>query len=318
MLTRRGPARGLFGVPARRSLATGAVALLALAAALAVPAGPAGADPVAECPPGQDNCDVWEQLPGEPGDDGGDGSGSGDGGGSGGGDRVCEKDDGTEVPCYDDVLGWFNSVDDCYYKRAEPQPPNVEAGKTAYLRTCSAAGSSQVVELTDPPTGFAPPDPEQMALNLFASLTLEPPEIRTAPSDAPGLVGVPVWLHDASSWEDERQTATEGGVTVWIEAIPTKIVWRMGNGETVECGSAGIPFEAGTHDPRQPPPAACAYPGYPRSSGTEPGGRYEITAVKHWRVPWGSSTGEGDEDALTAERSDTTSIRIDELQVVTR
>ncbi|GAB3965575.1 hypothetical protein [Plantactinospora veratri] len=107
-------------------------------------------------------------------------------------------------------------------------------------------------------------------------------------------------------------------MTVWIEAIPTKIVWRMGNGETVECDSAGIPFKAGTHDPRQPPRAACAYAGYPRASGTEPGGRYEITAVKHWRVPWGSSTGEGDQDALTAERSDTTSIRIDELQVVTR
>ncbi|MGI5146775.1 hypothetical protein ACQEVC_10380 [Plantactinospora sp. CA-294935] len=301
----------------RRAFATGAVTGLVLAVALVVPGGPAAADPVAECPPGQGNCNVWEQLPGEPGDGDGGGSGSGDGGGSGGGDRVCEKDDGTVVPCYDDVLGWFNSADDCYYKRAEPLA-DVEPGKTAYLRTCSAAGSSEIVHLTDPPAGFAPPDPEQMALDLFANLTLDPPEIRTAPSGAPGLVGVPVWLYDASSWEPERRTDVEGDVTVWIEAIPTKIVWRMGNGETLECTRAGIPFKAGTHDPRQPPREACTYPGYPRASSTEQGGRYEITAVKQWTVPWGSSTGEGDQDALSTSRDATTSIRIDELQVVTR
>ncbi|MFY1688646.1 hypothetical protein [Plantactinospora sp. WMMB782] len=298
-------------------LAAGAVSGLVLAVALAVPGGPVGAAPGAECPPGQTNCDVWQN---EPGDGGGSGSGDGDGdgGGSGGGNRVCEKDDGTRVPCYDDILGWFNSADDCYYKRAEPQPPDVPAGQTAYLRTCSGAPSSETVFLTDPPAGFAPPDPEQMALDLFASLNLEPPEIRTAPSDAPGLVGVPVWLHDASSWDTERRTDRQGEVAVWIEAIPTKIVWRMGNGETLECTSAGVPFKAGTHDPRQPPAAACAYPGYPRSSGGRPGGRYEITAVKHWTVPWGSNTGEGDQDALSTSRQATTTIRIDELQVVTR
>ncbi|GAA3744033.1 hypothetical protein GCM10022225_29570 [Plantactinospora mayteni] len=318
MLTRRGFARDALAGLSRQALATGALAVLALAAGLVVTGGPAAAAPGAECPPGQGNCDVWENLPGEPGDDEGDGSGSGDGGGSGGGDRVCEKDDGTRVPCYDNVLGWFNSADDCYYKRAEPQPPDVEEGKTAYLRTCSDAGSSELVFLTDPPAGFAPPDPQQMALDLYANLVLDPPEIRTAPSDAPGLVGVPVWLHDASSWATIRKTDTEGGVTVWIEAIPTKIVWRMGNGETLECTRAGIPFKAGTHDPRRPPAEACAYAGYPRASSTKPGGRYEITAVKHWTVPWGSSTGEGDEDALSTSREATTSIRIDELQVVTR
>ncbi|GIG88811.1 hypothetical protein [Plantactinospora endophytica] len=309
MLTRRALAR---------ALATGAASTLVLAAALAVTGGPAAADPGAECPPGQSNCDVWEDLPGTPGGDGGGPTNPGDGGGSGGGDRTCEKDDGTVVPCYDDVLGWFNSADDCYYKRAEPQPPDVEPGLTAYLRTCSGAGSSELVFLADPPAGFDPPDPEQIAMNLFANLVLEPPEIRTAPSDAPGLVGVPVWLYDASSWETERETDTQGGVTVWIEATPTKILWRMGNGETKECSSAGIPFKAGVHDPRQPPPGACAYPGYPRSSGAEPGGKYEITAVKQWTVPWGSSTGEGDEDALSTERTATATILIDELQVVTR
>ncbi|MFY1674121.1 hypothetical protein ACN27G_29925 [Plantactinospora sp. WMMB334] len=302
---------------ARQLLAGGAAAVLALTAALAVSGGSAAADPGAECPPTQANCDVWENVPGDPGDGDG-GTGSGDGGGSGGGNRVCEKDDGTRVPCYDDLLGWFNAADDCYYKLSEPQPPGIPPGMRAYLRTCSGGPSSEEVLLAAPPAGFDPPDPRQMALDLFASLTLEAPRIRTAPSGAPGLVGVPVWLHDASSWDEERRTDRQGGVTVWIEAIPTKVVWQMGNGETLECDSAGIPFRTGTHDPRRPPPDACVYAGYPRSSSGSPGGRYEITAVKHWRVPWGSSTGDGDETELTTSREASTSIQIDELQVVTR
>lgn len=301
----------------RRTLGAGAVVALALTAALTVPGGPAVARaPGAECPPGQASCDVWEHLPGDPG--AGDGGSTNPGGGSGGGDRVCEKDDGTVVPCYDELRGWFNSADDCYYKRHEPQPPGVEAGKTAYLRTCDGPPAfAEEVFLTDPPGGFDPPDPREMADDLLAGLDLSKPVLRIAPGDAPGLVGVPVWLFDASSWESLEDEASSGGVTVSIEAIPTKIEWDMGNGETVTCESPGIPFRAGT-DPRRIPADACAYRGYPRSSQGRPdGGRYQITATKYWTVPWSSST-TGDQPPLSAETTADTFIRIDELQVVTR
>lgn len=223
------------------------------------------------------------------------------------------------VPCYDDLRGWFNSADDCYFKRSEPQPAGVEPGKTAYLRTCDGPPAfAEDVFLDDPPPGFDPPDPREMALNLLAGLDLAPPQIRTAPSGAAGLVGVPVWLSDASGWDSKEARKSEGGVTVAIEAIPTRIVWDMGNGDPpVTCTSAGIPFSAGTHDPRRPPAAACAYDGYPLSSQHRDGGKYEIVATKYWTVPWSSSTG-GDEPPLSAELAARTTIQIDELQVVTR
>ncbi|MBE1485826.1 hypothetical protein [Plantactinospora soyae] len=303
----------------RRVLGAGAAGVLVLAATIVLTGGPAAArDPVAECPPGQGNCDVWEHLPGEPGDDDSGGSDDGDGGGSGGGDRVCKKDDGTVVPCYDELRGWFNSADDCYYKRMEPQSPETPAGMTSYLKTCGGPATAEPVFLADPPAGFEPPDPREMALDLLAGLDLAAPQIRTAPSGTAGLVGVPVWLYDASSWARVGADASAGGVTVEIEAIPTKVVWDMGNGDPpVTCTSAGIPFKAGQHDPRRPPAGACTYDGYPRSSQGLRDGKYQITATKHWTVPWSSSTGD-DEPPLAAQLTTEGSIQIDELQVVTR
>ncbi|MGI5211389.1 hypothetical protein [Plantactinospora sp. CA-290183] len=301
----------------RRMFTAGATAGLLLAAALTTGATPASARaPGAECPAGQPHCNVWDNDPGDDtgGDDGG-GSDTGGGDGSGGGSRVCKKDDGTTVPCYDNLRGWFNSDDDCYYKRAEPQPAGVPAGQTAYFVSCSSGlANSDTVFLPDPPPGFDPPDPEQVARDLLASLPLARPVIRTAPQGRPGLVGIPVWLYDASSWNTEEESDEVGGVSVSIAATPNRIVWAMGNGDTETCATAGIPFRAGAHDPRRPPGDACAYPGYPRSSRGQDGGAYEITATKHWRVPW---SGGGESGVLTASLSDTGSIQIDELQVVT-
>lgn len=301
----------------RRAAATAAAAVLALAATLVTTTGPVAADPGADCPPGQDNCHVWDNRPGSGGPNGGNPGGP-NGGGSGG-KRVCKKDDGTVVPCYDELRGWFNSADDCYYKVADPQSPETPPGTTHYVRTCSTGGlgSSESVFLADPPPGFDPPDPRQLALDLLASVPLAAPVIRTAPDDTPGLVGVPVWLYDASSWAPVPASDSEGGVSVWIEAIPTKIVWTMGDGQTRTCESRGVRFRADVHDPRRPPRDACTHT-YNRPSDGEAGGAYVITAVKHFTVRWGSNGG-GEEEPLTARSAVAEdSIRIDELQVVTR
>ncbi|MEO3745173.1 hypothetical protein [Plantactinospora sp. B5E13] len=301
----------------RRTLAIGAATLLVLAAALA-PGGPALADPGANCPPGQDNCDVFDNENGNTG--GGSGNGSGNGSGGGGGPRVCTKDNGETVPCYDSIRGWFNSADDCYYKVQEPQSPQTPPGQTSYLKSCGSGGAvnAETVFLDDPPPGFDPPDPEELARDLLGRVLRTPPQIRTAPDEAPGLVGVPVWLYDAGSWAPVEDSAGEGGVTVWIEATPTRIVWEMGDGERKTCRSAGVAFRSGVHDPRRPPGNACTHR-YAQPSDDVDGGKYRITATRYYTVRWGSNVaGEGEPFEGVSSPQATTTIQIDELQVVTR
>lgn len=296
----------------RRS-ATGLLATLALVLAAALPgAAPAAAAaraPGAECPPGQTDCSVWHR-PDRPG--GGGDNGGGNNGGGNGGDRTCTRD-GRPIACYDKVLGWYNQSDNCYYKVSQPQPDGVPAGMTNYTRSC--VGATDTVNLPNPPAGFDPPDPEQMARDLLANLDRKRPTVHVAPDpeNGPGLVGLPVWL-----WTDPAAFPTAGnpleavdseaGTTVRIEAYVTRIDWNMGNGETVTCTTRGTPYTGGGG--RSPD---CGYRGYPRSSGN---GEFTITATARWTVPWYVNGARG--GTLTPEPlslSDT--IEIDELQVVT-
>lgn len=297
-----------------RRASVGMFAVLALALAAALPgAAPAAARaPGASCPPTQTNCGVWD---GGGGNNGGGNSGGGNNGGSngGGGDRTCTRGDEV-VPCYDSVLGWFNQGDGCYYKVSQPQPDGVPDGMTNY--TISCVGATRTENLPDPPPGFDPPDPEEMAYDLLASLNRKKPAVHVAPDpeNGPGLVGLPVWL-----WTDRgafptarrplRAQASEAGVTVRIEAYVTHIDWDMGNGApAIRCNSRGTPYTGGGG--RSPD---CGYAGYPKSSGD---GEYTITATSHWRVPWfvnGTRRGTLTPDPLRF----TDTIEIDELQVVT-
>jgi hypothetical protein len=276
----------------------------------------------AECPPTQTTCTGWGEGGGGTGTGGG-GTGDGDGpdtGGGGGG--PCVRD-GEEVPCEDDLLGWFNSTDGCYYRVAEPQPAGVAEGSTAYVRSCGAGGlaGGEPVVLPDPPPGFqAPPDPAVLAARALATLDLRPPTIGIAPNPAvgPGLVGLPIWLwvppdgnpdDNASSWGPLTASESERGVTVNLTAVVGKIVWDMGDGNTVTCTNPGTPYaRQGGKSP------TCGYDGYRTANrGDE---RYTVTAVTTWTVTWDAGEQEGAINGVTREGS--AQIRIDELQVVTR
>jgi hypothetical protein len=304
----------------RRVLATLAL-VLALAATGTVPA---GADPGdgAECPPTQTTCDGWDtHVPPPPGDGGGTGNGN-QGGGNGGGSGPCLLN-GAEVPCYDDLLGSFNSGDGCYYRVAAPQPPGGGAGQTAYVRSCGSGPfvQSDLVWLTAAPAGAPPPpDPADVARRALAQLDLMLPEIRTAPDAAgAGLVGLPVWVwlpandgaDDASWWADLSTVRTERGVRVELTAHPSNVVFDMGDGNDVTCTTRGTPYDGqGGASPD------CGYAeGYAKSSRGRPGGKYTITATVTWLVEWESGDEEGTIPDVT--RQSTTSIQIDELQVVT-
>ncbi|WP_433530653.1 hypothetical protein ACQPYA_00425 [Micromonospora sp. CA-263727] len=299
---------------ARRALLGAALALL-LATGPAVPA--TAADPGAECPPAQPNCSVWDDDPGTPGGGGNGGNNGGDNGGGGGG-GVCQWN-GRTIPCYDDVLGWFNSNDGCYYKLAEPQPEAPE-GWQWYLRTCygGEVGFQEAQLRETPPPGFgAPPDPEELARRALASISLLAPRAAVAPRKriGPGLVGLPVWMwaeRGANQFGPLSASASDRGLTVTIRAEVDRIVWNMGNGIRVTCTGPGTEYEStGRYAGRRSPD--CGYhTGYPKA------GTYRVQATTHWSVRWSSSSGQSDSIPGITRTTDPVEIQINELQVVTR
>ncbi|MEU5530129.1 hypothetical protein ABZ744_24655 [Micromonospora chersina] len=306
------------GTPRRLLLTAGLALLLALTGApalLATGASARAGNPGGECPPGQNDCNVWDDEPGTPGGPGGGGD-PGGGGGNGGGAAKCQWN-GRVIPCYDDLLGWFNNGDGCYYKLAEPQPTAPE-GQQWYVQTCNGGdlGAQTTVLRDGPPPGYgAPPDPEELARRALASISLLPPRVAVAPrrSKGPGLVGLPVWMWasgGASYFGPLRASASDRGLTVEITARVTRIVWTMGDGTQVTCTGPGTPYAAdGPRAGRTSPD--CGYDrGYARA------GTYQVSATTFWAVEW---SGGGESGEIAQSRvSGTVPVQINELQVVTR
>ncbi|MEV0391969.1 hypothetical protein [Polymorphospora rubra] len=297
----------------RRLIAIGAGLALLLVGTPVLAANPNGG---AECPPGQTTCDVWGDDPGNPGGGGNSGGGNNGGGGSG---RKC-YDQGQEIPCYDDVLGWWNSENRCRYKLVEPQPAGGPEGQTQYMRSCSGPGGaiSGLEWLDDPPPGFeAPPSPGDVARRLLATIEMKRPVISTAPgADGAGLVGLPVWLWidpGEPYWGPITVAGGEQGVNVRLQTKAHKIVWDLGDGsDSIVCTNPG---ERYTPAKASQQPRCGRSAGYRKSSRDQPGGRFTVTATTHWDVRWWSGTLSGTiEDQV---RTSSASVEIDELQVVT-
>jgi hypothetical protein len=240
-------------------------------------------------------------------------------------------DDGFKITfdCWSDQWGAFDMAEGCYLKRAEPQP---QAGDPAwaghaptdgavYDRNCPSAGGGLALVVpngqewrSEPPPGSpVGPTPAQVAAEALAELTVYGPQIGTAPqATGHGLVGLPVWLwtdRNADTWGPIKVSKTDGGITVNLEADAQYVVWNMGDGHSVRCDNPGTSFSGdGTASP------TCGYR-YVAPSRDEPGGAYTVTATTHWLVTWAANTGDG--GTLSTDVPDTTTITIDELEVVT-
>jgi hypothetical protein len=291
---------------------------LALAAVLAAASGAIADGPV-QCTPGTQFCFVDVSNPGGPGTQP---PTSADG--STGGERVCVIDrTGEVVPCFDDIWGWFNSSDACYYALYKPQPPASEQvwdghypDGAVYLVTCMdriPGTTGGWTWLPTPPPGYGgiAVAPAQLATRAVDQMRLAGPAIGiTVPPDRTGLVGVPVWLWtdvSPTTWGPNSATASVPGLSVTATAQVSKIAWDMGDGNTVVCPNAGTPwFEGGIESP------TCEHI-YEAPSAGQPNYAYTVTATATWDVTW---TGGGTSGSLTVTRSSTTTVCIGELQVL--
>lgn len=132
------------------------------------------------------------------------------------------------------------------------------------------------------------PSPAELAQMARKQLRLPSPSIAANPA-GDQLVNLPTWMWLSGGWGPVSATASVPGVSVTAVATPTSVTWAMGDGSTVTCTGAGTPYKAGT-DPKAPSPD-CGHV-YRRSSASQPGQAYPVTATVHWTVTW-SGAGQG-------------------------
>ncbi len=133
-------------------------------------------------------------------------------------------------------------------------------------------------------TGATPPaavvvqaSPVTVALQAARQLALSSPSIEMAPPPGrPQLVGVATWLWIApATWQTLSASASAGPVTTTATAVPTKVVWDMGDGSRLTCDGPGTPYSAS--DPNGS--TSCSYV-WPQA------GDFTVTATVYWSFTW--------------------------------
>jgi hypothetical protein len=302
---------------ARRALLAALLVVVGVAGSVTMSARPAMAGGIGSCAGtfkvvgGHLKCIVTD--PG--GGGGGTPVGNPGGGGGGTGPTQCVFNGAVE-PCFVAGWGYFNPSDGCYWQAEDPQfpPPasaNGEPG-TWYTVFCGLfGGSGPVIRwVTSPPPG-QPVNPADLARTAVAEMKLHAIAINIVPNAGKtGLVGLPVWMWFAATDQTfGTRTLAVGIPPVRVRATATasKVVWNMGDGDSVTCANTGTPWTP-ADGAKQSPTCGHVY--------TQPG-KYTVTAATTWHITW-LVVGGGPTGDFTVTFSSSVPINISEAQVVTR
>lgn len=207
---------------------------------------------------------------------------------------------------------WTCTVSPLYGPAHEEAPP----GMAWYQRSCRhTSGNTDfsvfLKEIEDPGPSRAGRD---LALAAEDRLAVPAPRIRmNPPVEQEQIVNLESWLWvERGIWRDYSARAEAGSSWAEATAVPSRVVWDMGNGDRVVCQGPGSPY-----DDRRPPESQstdCSYT-YPQSSAGQPGDRYTVTTTVVWGVSWQGSGGAGG-DLGDFTRSSSVRVRVAELQAV--
>ena len=142
------------------------------------------------------------------------------------------------------------------------------------------------VWLAFPAAGPAPLiDPGALAQEAYRLLPIPTPRLATnPPASRPQLVHVPTWLWvDRATWGARTATVSVPGESVTATATPRQVIWSMGDGQTVLCDGAGVPYQASRGPDGQQ--STCAHI-YERGSAGEPADQFQVNATVTWLVTW--------------------------------
>jgi hypothetical protein len=166
---------------------------------------------------------------------------------------------------------------------------------------------------------YSPADPlggvavvERAVTEARRRLELGPPVPRFNPP-ASQLVGLPTWLWVENLWFQQSATASVGGVSATVHAVPVGVDWDTGDGSRVLC-DRGVPYDRARSARSQS--SACTHV-FQRSSADQRSGTYRMRATQRWVAWWSSSTGGGGSLGMLS-RSTESDIRVIEMQALVR
>ena len=208
------------------------------------------------------------------------------------GDTGSSADDPT--PTTEPVTCTIEPVNLIQFQELLGPGPNGETGYWAIDKCVGPNGpiphAPVFIEVAQPGTPAAPgantvtaPPPVVVAQQATKQLDLPSTGIEMAPpTTSPQLVNVSTWLWlDPATWKPYTATASIAGVAATATATPQKVVWNMGDGNTVTCDGPGTPYDPSTPHAT----SACTYP-WAAPSDAEPGGTYDVSATTEWSVTW--------------------------------
>jgi len=166
---------------------------------------------------------------------------------------------------------------------------------------------------------YSPADPlggvavvERAVTEARRRLELGPPVPRFNPPGSQ-LVGLPTWLWVENLWFQQSATASVGGVSATVHAVPVGVDWDTGDGSRVLC-DRGVPYDRARSARSQS--SACTHV-FQRSSADQRSGTYRMRATQRWVAWWNSSTGGGGSLGMLS-RSTESDIRVIEMQALVR
>ena len=163
----------------------------------------------------------------------------------------------------------------------------------------------------------SPPVPIQTVVDR-AKDKVDPPDptLGSAPPLEDVVVKAQTWLWlDDYPWEPVEESESQGAVTVYIVATPTRVEWEMGDAGYVECSGPGLRWTPGADDAA----SDCHYT-YEDSSAILPGGVFTGSATVVFEVEWWMDdpweTGRYMGGSGTIERTAAFTVDVDEIQAI--
>lgn len=169
-----------------------------------------------------------------------------------------------------------------------PGDPFLEEGETYFtvLITCQGGGGPVGYFVTQ--TGAPVVDLIALRDEATAQISVPEPLIGLNPpadSGRFGIVHIPTWFWvPPDSWVPLEGRASEGGITVRVEATPRVATWDPGDGSgPIECWELDLPVE---WQPGLPDTATNCSHTYLSSSADQAGAVYSVSATTEWVFTW--------------------------------